>query len=268
MKIFHVKIHKANTAVELSFYEESISVSVMVHYPTSKENDDGISLEVPFSFNNPDLTYKKSTAVIKIADLQSSPQAESGACWNVYMDENSLYPIIINSNAMSQPFRGDVHQVYSAYLQKPPTIVICVPRIDSKLDDCLIGVNTSTDADVGFKCSTTFTDLGDSYDLDYVRKMVRPLLSIVGNLSITQGTSEIFNVTVNNQDGSIDEQFNDPIYFEATGGHLAVSKVQVVNGVAKVRLIGDHLIEGDAISIKAGTKFYTSLAKIHVRVTA
>lgn len=268
MQVFHAIKPFGVNAVELLFGNESITVSVSKLNPDTKVDDEGNSTQIPFVFDDPTLNYEKATATINIADLKTSPQAESGACWNVYFDEYSSMPIVINTNALSQPFRGDVHHVYTAYFKKPPTLVICLPRLDANLADCLIGVNTASDAGTSFKCSVPFTDFGTTADLDSVRQMVRPKFVMTGSASMQQGGTDIFTVTVQNADGSTNTSFNDPIYFEATGGALAVSRVQAINGVAQARLVGANLLAGDAITVKAGTKFYTSLAKMSVQVTA
>jgi hypothetical protein len=262
MKIFHSEKELANSNVELEISADAIVITVSTKEPTVNVAEDGGVTQTGEFFT------RSSTASISIEDLKTSPQAETGACWNVYMHENSRYPVLMNLNAMSQPFRADVHQSYIAYVQKPPVAVICIPLMDSKLDDCLIGVNTLGGEDSTFKCSLPFTELGADTSLDSVRKMVLPKFVMTGAQSIKEGDTDTFTVTAQNADGSTNTSFNDPIYFEATGGILAVSKVKAVNGVAQVRLVGAHLIAGDVVSVKAGTKFYTSLAKMDVQVTA
>jgi hypothetical protein len=262
MQIFRAQKELANSNVELEITGEAIVITVSTKEPRVEVGENGEAVQTD------EFITRSSTASISIEDLKTSPQAETGACWNVYMHENSRYPVMMNLNAMSQPFRADVHQAYVAYVQKPPVAVICIPRLDSKLEDCLIGVNTDGDAASTFKCSSTFTDLGTNSDLDSVRKMVRPKIVIAGAESMKAGDTDTFTATAQNSDGSTDTNFNDPIYFEATGGILAVSKVNAIKGVAQVRLVGAHLIAGDVVSVKAGTKFYTSLAKMDVQVTA
>lgn len=268
MKVFRAKKFAANQHVKLTINTDSITISVQALRTQYAEGDDGVMVEQRFAFDNESLNYI-STFEIKLSDLQSGPQADSGACFNVYASEFSPFPVIVNSSAMSQPFRGDVHQSHVLYVQKPPVAVICIPRLDSTFDECLIGINTLFgDAETTFECSVPFTEIEDSSSLDALRKMVRPSMSIGGSTSIQAGGTDTFTVSVVKQDGSVDSLFNDHVYFETTGGILAVSKVKAVNGVAQARLVGQHLIAGDVVTVKAGTKFFTSLAKMDVQVTA
>lgn len=259
MKIFHAQKPKAQPNVGLSFDGGFIVLSVKEHIGESINPETGEKID---GFDN------TITTRISFSELQQSPQAESGACWNVYFDANTPSPVMINSNAMSKTFRGDVHQTYVAYAQKPPTLVICIPRLDSTVEDCLFGVNTVDVASVSFECELPYETFGTENDLDAVRKMVRPSMTISGQGTIKEGDTDTFTVSVVKGDGTIDESFNDPIYFETTGGLLAVSKVLAVNGIAQVRLVGSHLVAGDVVTVKAGTKFYTSLAKMDVQVIA
>jgi hypothetical protein len=259
MKIYHAIKPYALHKVELDFEGSVIILSVHDTIQNLVDSETGHITESAEVVN---------TARIEFSDLVNSPQAETGACWNVYFDGNSKFPVMINSNAMASTFRGDVHQTYVAYAQKPPTLVICIPRLDSTIDECLFGVNTVDEASESFICKLPYETFGRSSDLDMVRKMVRPKFAMTGLPTVSQGGTDTFVVTVQKVDGSVDTDFNDPIYFETTGGTLAVSKVKAVNGVAQVRLVGTNLLAGDVIAVKAGTKFYTSLAKMDVQVTA
>lgn len=210
--------------------------------------------------------YSKTQSV-DFSELMSRPDAESGACWNVYFAKNSKKLVVINSNALSQPIRGNVHEAFKASVQEVPVMVIAVPRLDATISEAYIGVNTCGDANATVTSSETVLPVPDGFDLDYVRNLARPKFSIIGQSTIAEGQTDEFTISALNFEGSIDQKFNDHFYAETTGGILAVSKVKAVNGVAKLRLVGAHLIAGDTITIKVGTKFYTSLAKIDVTVT-
>lgn len=268
--------------IELTRYFISAANSAKLHppvipsIPTVTVNVDGVAEQipvsqepavVPFNFSNIG-NYAPKTATIDFGALSNSPQAESGASWNVYFDLDQNKPIIINANALSNPIRGDASEAYRAFVQQIPVMVIAVPYAHATIDQAYIGVNTTASAADSLQTNQTVIEIPTGQDLSAIRAMALPKMTITGTTSFTAGRTEQYTLTVVNNDGAVDTNFNDYFYVETTGGHLAVSKIKAVNGVATARLVGTDLLQGDEVTLKVGTKFFTSIAKLNITVTA
>lgn len=236
------------------------------------QEDGSVTFEpAPFDIN----TVPPEDITVSVFDLsvaKQSSQSDSGCSWNIYASKNfnEIKFWYVNAHAVTAPTRGNAIDAFHLGKQDVPFAVLAMPRKDAVMTDCYLGINNG-DVEThifieGVEAQTS--PLADGSDLSVVRAFATPNMSIA--VSPTCGPDALVNVelTVSTPDGVTDSKFNDPVYFETTGGHLAMNRVNAVAGVAKTRLRAADLLAGDVVTVKAGTKFFTSLAKADVQVVA
>lgn len=261
-----IKVEVLGETIKFSQYHDRQHVDIV-------QNEDGTTTRTPVPFSIE--TTPAEDIVVSVFDLNEAKnlsQLDSGCSWNFYLSTgiNMVKAWYVNAHAVTSPVRGNATDAFHLGKKEIPFAVIAMPRRDAMLADCFIGLNIGgiTECRIlkdGALVATV--PLEDGKDLSEVRNLGMPSVTLAAPQVSAEGVVEVV-ATVALEDGSVDTLFNDPLYFETTGGYLSMTKSSAVAGVAKTKLRASDLVSGDKISVKVGTKFYTSLAKIDITVAA
>jgi hypothetical protein len=102
--------------------------------------------------------------------------------------------------------------------------------------------------------------------VEAVRASVMPGLKLSGPAGIAPEGYALIQVVATNTDGSIRDSVSSTVFLEEVNGYLPKRRIDLTGGIGQFRVGALGLINGDAVRVKAGFRFYTGLGDITVPV--
>ncbi len=208
------------------------------------------------------------TQTITLEELKSLPEWEDYALWNVIVkDFRNLelsQPINRNSFTMSSKInRAGFINIFSSIM-----LELIVPHKQvAGFDE--VGIAVTTGKGFPLICNVPCEDKDPSLAEDSgmgqeLRRRMLPALSIAGPDSIPpDGTAE-YSLTATMGGEPLREAVN--VYLESTGGYLPMRRLEKVTGTVFFTLRADALLPGQRVTLKAGFKYWSALARKEISI--
>lgn len=135
----------------------------------------------------------------------------------------------------------------------------CSPFANSTFEECFC-ILIAKDLVVTGDSFEIVTDHGfeNTYDL---RESLFPCILLTSSGTLTPTQPAVVTVSVVDADGNL-HGGDMEIWFETVNGYLPYTRSRTINGTTSIPVMALGMKSGDAIRVKAGTKFVTGLADI------